>query len=228
MADWHLRTQWPALVILALVVMISSGCGGSADKDRDDFLIRVDGQEVSEQAFYDALEIAKTAYPYDVLRDETTLKTVKTRLLKQLTEELILTRRAEELGITVTDEELEEAVSAVKNDYPEDAFEEALLENAISLPVWKKRLRIRLLMEKLIEKELVEKVILTPDEIMEYYEKRYPDPKVRQRRLEAADPAVVKHLRREEAQKKYPEWINGIQEQYRVELNSEKWEEILS
>ncbi|MFP4445681.1 MAG: SurA N-terminal domain-containing protein [Desulfosudaceae bacterium] len=225
MADHYQSRKWFILIFLGLLVW--SGCTDSARVERDDFLIRIDGKEITSEMFYDALEIAKTAYPYNTLQNEETVKAIKTRLLKQLTEELILAKRAEELGITVSPAELDEAVDTVREDYPEGAFEAALLENAISLPVWKKRLRIRLLMEKLIEKELVETVTITPEEIMAYYQQRYPDEKIRQERLATVDREVIKHLRREKAQERYPEWIDGIQQQYRVELNSEKWQEIL-
>lgn len=210
--------------IFLLVFLLACGCSGLSDNSEDHYLLRIDGKVITENDFEDALEIVKTGYPYEALQNPETLKHVKTRLLKQLTEELILSKKAEELGIEVTDAELDGAVAEIKADYPEGAFEETLFENAVSLNVWKKRLRMRLLMEKVIDQELIDKVDIDPEEAKQYYHKHYSE--TRDGEAET-DTGLMKQLRREKAQEAYPGWIKKIQHHYRVELNSEKWKLIL-
>ncbi|MDY6824827.1 MAG: SurA N-terminal domain-containing protein [Thermodesulfobacteriota bacterium] len=207
-----------------LIISLVFGCSELGDNTHDYYLLRIDGKVITENDFEDALEIVKTGYPYEALQNEETLKHIKTRLLKQMTEELILAKRAEELGIEVTDAELEEAVANIKSDYPEGAFKETLFENAVSMNVWKKRFRMRLLMEKVIERELINKVNVSTDEAKQYYQQHYKKSK---KENEMPDAGIMKRLRREKAQEAYAGWIKRIQNQYEVELNNEKWKEIL-
>lgn len=210
--------------VLVMVVCLLTGCTELEENARNHYLLRIDGKIITENDFEDALEIVKTGYPYEALQDGETLKRIKIRLLKQLTEELILAKRAEELGIAVTEAELEKAVADIKADYPEGAFEETLFENAVSLNIWKKRLRMRLLMEKVIERELIDKVVVTTEEAKKYYQRHYD---TNPQNDAAVDAGLMKRLRREKAQNAYPEWIKNIQGQYKVELNSEQWKTIL-
>ena len=71
--------------------------------------------------------------------------------------------------------EVEKAVSEIKKDYPEDVFEQMLLEYAVSYNSWEEGLKNRLLVEKVIGAELDKQVLITPGEISKYYE-RLPKP----------------------------------------------------
>ncbi|MBU1163686.1 MAG: hypothetical protein KKA75_06000, partial [Proteobacteria bacterium] len=103
-------------------------------------------------------------------------------------------------------------------------FDKTLLEYAISYQSWKRALKKRLIIEKVIAEELEEKVIITPDNISEYYERNY-GPK--------EDPAninevIVKQLRREKVEEAYKVWIKKLKKNYKVEINRARWEEIAS
>jgi hypothetical protein len=67
------------------------------------------------------------------------------------------------------DAELETAIQEIKADYPEDEFEQMLLESAIPFSLWKDRLRVRLLMEKVVDRELLQPVEITTQDIEDYY-----------------------------------------------------------
>jgi hypothetical protein len=209
-----------------LLFMLATGCntGGNAP---DEFLLRIGDQVVTGGAYLDALEVMKASYPYEALQNHQVMTTLKTRLLKQLTEELILSRRAQELGLTVTPDELEKAVMEVRKDYPEGAFETTLLEKAIPLSAWKKRVEMRLLTEKVIEKELVAAVKLTPEEVNEAYRLFHGGGSTETVPPEGINAAFVKYLRREKAQQQYPQWLDTLQQQYTIEFNEARWKTIL-
>lgn len=210
------------LILLAL----ASGCGGPSQRTGGDFLVRIDQLVVTEADFNNTLEIVKSAYSYEALQDPEVLAKIKARLLKQLTEELILARRAQEIGITVSDEELNKAVSNVTEDYPEGAFEQSLLENAIPFDTWKMRLKTGLLTEKVIERELLEKVVISPEEAAAYYRKYQPEEENTSSSTTAANVDLLKRLRREKAQEAYVDWIKELQQRYDIELNQPLWEEL--
>jgi len=209
--------------------VLLAGCSSSGRNLPDDCLLRVDNLLLSKDDFNNILDIMKAAYPYEALKDEKVLREIKVQLLKQLTEELILTKRADELGITVSDDELEKAVDSIRKDYPNGAFEKALLENAITFDMWKKRLKKAMLIEKVINRELVEKVRISPEEAREYYRRYHDhtDGKEQETGPKTPDIALLKQLRREKAQQAYAGWLRKIQKNYHIELNENAWKEIL-
>lgn len=214
------------LVIMLSLVLIT-GCPPRNTPFNDRYLIRIgDDTVVTAKDYLDALEVMKASYPYEALQDEQVLNILKTRLLKQMTEELILTSRARELGLSVSADEIEKAVNAVSEDYPKGLFEKTLQERAIPFDAWQKRVAMRLLTEKVIDRELVVKVNLTPEDVEKAYREYACVEKTGADLPESIDAAFVKQLRREKAQKLYPQWINTLQQQYKIELNEQRWKTI--
>ena len=142
---------------------------------------------------------------------------------------MILLERAEELGISITEAELEKAVSAIKSDYPEGEFEKTLLEFAVSYDSWKERLRNRLILDKVIEAELTNQITITPEDISEYYQKNYENRDEESESVQKSEDineAIVKQLRRQKAEEAYNSWIEDLKAQYAIEINKDQWEKI--
>jgi parvulin-like peptidyl-prolyl isomerase len=102
-------------------------------------------------------------------QEEEALKNLKEALLDQLIEKRLILHEAPKMGITVTDDELEEALASIKRGYPEGGFEEIVKDEA-TLRTWKERLQQRLLIEKVINR--VSQVTSPIDEktMRKYYE----------------------------------------------------------
>jgi hypothetical protein len=222
----YLRFPEKVCLVSLLLFLLAAGCN-TRNNVEDDYLLRIDGLVVSGKDYLDALEVMKASYPYEALQNEQVVKTLKTRLLKQLTEELILSRRAEELGLSVSPAELEKEIKEVKKDYPDGVFEKTLLEKAIPLHAWEKRLAMRLLTEKVVDKELVAMVRLTPEEVNELYRGLHAGDGSETVPSEKINASFVNYLRREKAQQQYPQWIDTLQQQYNIELNEARWKVIL-
>ena len=192
-------------------------------------LIRVADREMTVLDFNNAFEITKIAYENNLKEQPEDLRQAQIRLLNQLTVEMILLERAEALRISITDAELEKAISEIKGDYPEGEFEKTLLEYAVSYDSWKDRLRNRLILDKVIEEELNSRITITAEDISEYYQKHYQD---REEESEAEQPsedineAIVKQLRRQKAEETYNAWIETLKEQYEIEINQVQWEKL--
>jgi len=207
------------------------GCEQKGSHLENEVLIRAGDRVVTVHDFKQAFEIAKTAYAHNIREQTEDLRKAQLRLLNQLIVETVLLERAEELGISITDAEVERAVSEIKSDYPAGEFEETLLEFAVSYDSWESRLKTRLTMEKVIEKELEDRITLTPEDIAEYYKKNYQgkntdsDPA---QTSEDINEAIVKQLRRKKAEDAYETWIEELKKKYAVEINSEQWEKINS
>ncbi|MDQ1330715.1 MAG: hypothetical protein QG578_980, partial [Thermodesulfobacteriota bacterium] len=123
-----------------LAVFMLSGCSGTVSVQSDEYLVRVEGNVVTVLDFQRAFETAKSAYPHNITNESSVYREVKQQLLNQMIEELIVLQRAKELNLMVTDQELGDAVEKIKRDYPEDEFDQMLLEYAISYKLWEKGL----------------------------------------------------------------------------------------
>ena len=213
----------------AILLLFWSAC---KQKDTDlgkEVLIRVNDRVTTVLDFNNAFEIAKIAYEDNIKEQPEDLKKAQIRLLNELTVEMILLERAEELGISITEAELEKAVSAIKSDYPEGEFEKTLLEFAVSYDSWKERLRNRLILEKVIESELTNQITITPEDISEYYQKNYEsrdEESESVQKSEDINEAIVKQLRRQKTEEAYNSWIEDLKAQYAIEINKDQWEKI--
>lgn len=205
------------------------GCMNSGSNSDNEPLIRVQDQILTVLDFNKAFEITKTAYPHNFKDEPEEFRNAQLRLLNQLVVEIIILERAEELGLSISSEEIHKAVTEIKSDYPEDTFEKALLESAISYESWEARLKNRLLMQKVVDNELKNQIVITPADIASYYERNY---KTTDPDAESTNPtrdineSIIKHLRQEKAEQAYKIWIKELRRKYSIEINSAQWEKI--
>lgn len=212
-------------------VWVLVGCSSSKSVDSDEYLIRVGDQVVTVLDFNKAFEIAKAAYPHNIMQKPVAFKEARIRLLSQMTEELIILERAKELAISVSDEEVKKTIADIKSDYPDDVFEQTLLDYAVSYESWKKGLRTRLLMEKLVEKELKDRVVITAEDIEKFYQQNYKSNGLYTEFAENSkdiNEKIIEHLRRKKTEKAYKSWIEKIQKRYKIEINKKQWEKMIS
>lgn len=217
------------LIGALLIVYGFGGCADSGSKHDDEYLIRLGDRTVTVLDFANAFEVAKTAYSYDIMKNPESSREAQIRLLNQLTEEMILLERAKELQIGVSDSELAAAIADIKSDYPEGIFEETLLENAVSYHSWKAGLKKRLIMKKVISKELETKITITPNDISKYYQKHYIKSGMQSASgegIEDKSAMIIKNLRRKKAEEAYAVWIKNLQTKYTIEINSAQWKKI--
>jgi hypothetical protein len=219
----HLR--W--LVIGAWMSILPWGAIGCYQKNtEEDYLIRAGDAKIMVAEYERAFDLAsEEAFSGDDGIDIQQINDLRMRVLNQLTEELVIAQRAKALGLSISENELEKAVALIKADYPDDTFESTLLENAISFAEWKKKLATRILIEKVIEKELVDKVQITADDVTAYYRRHFS-----KGAPEDADNIrlrIVTHLRRQKAEEDYRSWMEGLRQTYPAEINQERWNQLM-
>lgn len=219
----HRAVVWAGL-FLGLISLW--GCGPSGSEPTEDYLIRVGERKVTVREFLQAFELAQTAYPGSLAQDPAGLKEARTQLLNEMATELVLFKRAGELGLSVSDAEFEAAVDAVKSDYPPGVFEQTLIESAVSFDAWKHRLRSRLLMDKLVDAELRGQIAISPEDVAGYYDQHFrgkaagADSGEKFQRLKEI---IVADLQRQKIEDAFGAWIARLKEKYPVEVNREAW-----
>jgi hypothetical protein len=213
-----------------LVVCLVANCSRKDSKLDNEVLIRVGDRVVTVFDFNKVFEITKTAYLDDEQQQADDLRKAKLRLLNQMAVELLIEQRAQELGLEVTDAELEKAIADIKSDYPEGEFEKTLLENTVSYDTWKNRLRVNLIMAKVVKVELEDRISITPEDVAVYYKKHYSAANADSSSARAhgdLNEIIVKQLRRQKAEQAYNGWIEKLKENYALEINQKQWDRLL-
>ena len=206
-----------------------AGCMNSASDSGNEPLIRVRDRVLTVLEFNETFEFIQSAHPQNLKDHPEDMRNAQRRLLNQLTVEMILLERAEEVGISISQEEINKVVNDIKSDYPEDTFEKTLLKTAVSYELWEARLKNRMLMQKVIDNELKDKIVITPEDIADYYERNLKT-RAQESEIEGSkddiNEMIIKYLRREKAEKAYKIWITNLKKSYSIEIDSAQWEKI--
>jgi hypothetical protein len=219
--DWRL-----SLVLPGVCLMLFVHC--SRPPQDNGYLIRVGNSAVTVSEFNHAVEAtAEEVFSGEQEIGEATQNDLRMRVLNQLAEELMITERGKALGFKVSDEELEHAVANIKSDYPDDTFEKTLLENAVSFQAWKKKLALRLLINKVIKSELVDKVEITSQDVVGYFQSHYPDGVPEGENAGEINQRIVQHLRHQKAEEMYQGWIEELRKTYPVDVDQERWNRLV-
>lgn len=219
--------QW--FIVVCFLVQVLA-CRNDVHLFENETLISSGDTIVTAGDYLKALEVTKTGYPNRFLRNKDAFKAVKLRLLSQMIEELIIAKVAHEKQITITDEELEDAVDDIKKDYPEGVFEEMLVENAVTERLWTQRLKKRLLMEKVLSMEIDSKISVSSTDMSAYYEEHagaideeFENSEDEQKVYDR----ILNRMKLEKKQDAYQEWIDRKKADYSIEVNPKIWEKIL-
>jgi len=93
-------------------------------------------------------------------------------LLEQLVENKLILHKAKKDGIAVTNVAVEKELAHVKENFSSGKeFEQALGKEGLTLEQYKKKVRDQLTIKVMIEKYLVSKIIVRPEDIRLYYKK---------------------------------------------------------
>ena len=219
---WFAALGVLTLIWVSFLFPVLVGCTRPAQDD--DYLIRVGSSMITVAEFKSAVDAAaEEIFPGEQEVSREAQNDLRMRVLHQLTEELIISERGKELGLSVADEELDLAVQDVKADYPDDTFEKTLLENAVSFQAWKKKLSTRLLINKVIESELVDKVEITSRDVTDYFQTHYPDGVPEGENADGINQKIVRHLRHQKAEEMYKDWIEKLRKVYPVDIHQKRW-----
>ncbi|RLC20889.1 MAG: hypothetical protein DRH93_12815 [Deltaproteobacteria bacterium] len=222
------------LSLLAFMGFVAfTGCSKSEEKTAQQFLIKTPTMVITSSDFLEELDLKRAAYPYNIHENPAEYNEMVIHLIKMLSDEIILLSAADNKGVTFTAQEVELAEQAFKKDYPENSFDQILLKNAISYSFWKKRFKKNMIMDKLIDQELKEKIVITAEDIVEFYKKhRIADAKDMDgdalvlKKIEG-EKELVSRLRNQKTQDKYEEWMQQLGNEYPVEINKEKLKHFL-
>lgn len=98
-------------------------------------------------------------------------------LLKNMIEERIILQEAVKKGVTATDEEADQGIRDFLqyNSMTKEEFEKRIAEQRVTLNEYREMLKDNLVIVKFIEKEIDSKIIITKQELLDYYDRNKSD-----------------------------------------------------
>lgn len=117
-----------------------------------------------------AKRIRAAGYPPD--KEAEMLETVRRELLDQLIDEKLTDQEIQRSGISVGEAEIDQAIERIQkaNYYNDEEFARALEERGSSLAEYRQKLKEQILRAKLVNTEIKSRVVITQEDIKEYYE----------------------------------------------------------
>jgi parvulin-like peptidyl-prolyl isomerase len=193
------------LLIFVILLFFLWGCGQWGVGLPNHIIAQVNEEQIPVEEFDREFKELKLEPGKEV--EGTDLENLKMAYLDQVIERKILVQEARRLGIKVSPEELNQAISEIKMDYPGEGFGEKLGLKGITLEEWKVRLEEKLLAEKVIRRSFHSQEKVDEKEVFQYYESHRSSfqigQKVRARQIVVADGEeaiqILKRLRKGES-----------------------------
>jgi len=169
MSDTSVRYRYWTLLGALASVCLAGACRDAGKDVGPDVWAVVDDREIRreevEKAYRRVVEPAPTP-PSD---DE--VMTVKLGLVDELVNQDILTARARANGLEVSDADLDKAFAERKGNVPEDAFQQQLRTRGLTSDELKDALRRELLVQKLVDRDVDSKIVISDQDISDFYNK---------------------------------------------------------
>jgi len=150
-----------------LIFFLLWGC--QPEKPTPGLLARIDDAVITLEDFNKKYEEMKLENHYSPGGHEALMQ-MRTELLNQLIEEILVLKVAERQGLSVTDQEMERQIMDTKEDYKGESLREYLNRQGISFEAWRERVRQKLLVEKTIRANCHNQEPVGIEEVRAYYD----------------------------------------------------------
>lgn len=204
------------------ICTVLTGCGRDTVTG-ESVLATVGSRTVAVGAYVQALESVKSAYGHNDIQEPGVMAGIHVRTLLQLIDEAVILEAGARSGISVSEEEFREAVRSIRSDYPDDeSFQESLLESAVPESRWLDQMRNRMLLEKIVDTLLSDRMTVSDEEVQAYFGKlNKPLPG------DEAELALwVRRLKREKAESAYGEWLASLKTGIPISIRAKVWHRV--
>lgn len=184
--------KWISLLLMLVLALSLTGCQKDPEKDAATVVAEVNGAAITKGEATEMFNqmLLQTQYMYDMYgyafdaTDKTVLSTVKTQTLTMMTEYLALEQKLDELGLSLTEEEIAAVQADAQTQYDqmiaqltsdgsvtEDAAKESVAQQGFPLSMVEYYLRASKVEEKLRE-YAGKDIAVTAEEIQTEYDSR--------------------------------------------------------
>ncbi len=211
------------IYVLIFISLSISSCSNNDDLIKPDVnLLQSQDIVITTSEFIEELELRKASYAYNIKDYPSEYNNIVLQVVKDLSEEIVLLHVAREKGIIISEQDFKKAEAVFLKDYPDDSFENMLLKNAIEYSFWKKRFIKRLIIDRLIQQELREKIVISTEDVIQFYNKYKKEGKPA-----LSEDDLIVQLREQKTEEKYSTWIDEAIVKYPVDINKEELKKFL-
>lgn len=164
------------LLGIMLFVLIVASCDNNFNRNstiinEEDFIAIVNNKKIPLSLFQSELNAFLQKYRKMIYSDESQLSEIKKLVIENLIESELIIQEANRKGIKVTSEELVNVTAASIAPYQTTNLSRILRNGNFTEEEWRDKLVRKLLIEKLIQQEVLGKIVVTKREIRSYYKK---------------------------------------------------------
>ena len=134
------------------------------------YVATVNGSKIYLEDYQSQLDQKMRMVPKDFLNQSDYLKRFEEEVLDDMITEKIMSLRAEELNISVSDAELDNKIKEIKKDYGQD-FTSLFAQENVNYEKWKEDFKREMLLQKLIAIDVNAKIKISDDEAEDYFNK---------------------------------------------------------
>ena len=154
------------LPVVGMALAMGTGCK-SKTKPSPDVWAVVNGQEIKRDEVDKYYRTRLNPEGQEPSQEE--VLSLKLNVLEELINNEILLERAKKLNLEASDGEVEDKFTERKSPYTEDEFQRQLKDRGISVDDWKRDLRRELSITKLLNREVVAKISITDQDVIDAY-----------------------------------------------------------
>ena len=170
-----MRLRSIAFALLAALVLVAAGCGGSSKSVPADAVAKVGKDTITKQQFNDLLDGAKRTYkarktPFPKA-GTTQYKALQDQAMQYLVQQSELEQKAKDLGVSVSDADVTARLAQIKQQYfggSEKKYQAQLKTQGLTETQIKSDLRAQILSEKIYNK-VTANVKVSDKDIQAYY-----------------------------------------------------------
>lgn len=197
-----------------MIALISGlGCTREGQTTKSPIIALVNGEPVALEELNEALKSLSPEEGAQIQSQET--EKLREELLNQLIDKKLLLQEAKHSGIQIAPEEMILVIEQIKNDYTDEEFNRLLKTSGLTPERWKQEIKDGLLIDKLIDTAIANRLNVSEAEIKSYYQK---NPSIFEKKEEVRARQIVVDTE-EEAENIRQQLLNGADF---VELATEK------
>lgn len=157
---------------MLFLAILLTGCTDKEKTYEQDIIAEINGEKITLEEFENSFASAGDDYGsmFPLARKDK-LK-VKATHLNQMIEERLIIIEGKNLGIDVGKEEIDATIAQIKLNYGTDKdFEKVFINKNIDRAKWRKKIKRKLLIEKIISQAVSSGANITNEEVEEYFNK---------------------------------------------------------
>src|SRR5438477_10736019 len=203
------------LPLAAMAIALATGCNKQAQHAPDVWAM-VNGKEIKREEVDKYYRTRVNPEGQEPSQEESLSQ--KLNVIDELINNEILLERAKKLNLEASDGEVEDKFTEFKSPYTEEEFQRQLKERGVTVNDLKNTVRRELSIQKLINREVVSKVVISDQDISDFYNANRPQFNVAEPQYRIAQIVVTPRKEPQIRNRKNDDATNEAEAQRKVKM----------